>query len=391
MSKTISLRQLIRIHYGKALKAEQREANGNWSVYGSNGQVGIHTEALTEDATIIIGRKGSVGEITYAPNGGWTIDTAFYVEVLDKSKLDLRYLYYSLKKLDLQRHTITTSIPGISRELIYDSCIPLPPLLKQRHIAAILDKADAICGKREKAIELTDSFLRSVFLEMFGDPVVNPKSWEVVPLKELTTKIGSGATPRGGEASYKSSGITLIRSMNVRHLSFEKKGLVFLDDQQADGLSNVEVGAKDVLLNITGASVCRCCLVDPTVLPARVNQHVAIIRTKEKSIDPTYLVHLVNSPNYQRLLLNKARGAGATREALTKGQIEELLVPVPPTSLQEKFRLICLKAHQVLQNQDSSLAAVESLSHSLQNSLFHHQFAASSAKFVAEQEVAHAL
>ncbi len=310
--------------------------------------------------------------------------------------IDRRYLFHCVWNADFRKAAAKnmTGSAGQKRvpsHFLSSYKIPLPPLPEQKRIAAILDKADAIRRKREKAIDLTDSFLRSVFLEMFGDPVVNSKNWEVQPLKDLTTKIGSGATPRGGEASYKSSGITLIRSMNVRHLSFEKKGLVFLDDQQADELSNVEVGTRDVLLNITGASVCRCCLVDPSVLPARVNQHVAIIRTKEQTIDPTYLTHLINSPNYQRFLLNKARGAGATREALTKGQIEELLVPVPPSTLQEKFKLICLKAHKVWQNQDSSLSAVESLSLSLQDSLFQHKMTTSLTKFVDEQEVAHAL
>ena len=102
--------------------------------------------------------------------------------------------------------------------------------------------------------------------------------WRETTLGELTTIIGSGATPRGGSNSYKDKGISLIRSQNVLDLQFTTNGLAFIDHEQADGLKNVIVEKKDVLLNITGDSVARVCMVTNFVLPARVNQHVSIIR-----------------------------------------------------------------------------------------------------------------
>ncbi|MDE5118302.1 MAG: restriction endonuclease subunit S, partial [Trichodesmium sp. St2_bin2_1] len=86
-------------------------------------------------------------------------------------KLNLRFFFYALKNSNLERWTITTSIPGINRDDIYKTKIPLPPIDEQRRIAAILDQADAIRRKRQKAIALTDELLRSTFLEMFGDLV----------------------------------------------------------------------------------------------------------------------------------------------------------------------------------------------------------------------------
>ena len=96
---------------------------------------------------------------------------------------------------------------------------------------------------------------------MFGDPVTNPKGWEVNFLKQITTKIGSGATPRGGKQAYKKEGISLIRSMNVYDNRFKYKNLAFIDEDQAAKLKNVIVEKGDVLFNITGASICRsfCC------------------------------------------------------------------------------------------------------------------------------------
>ena len=145
-------------------------------------------------------------------------------------------------------------------------------------------------------------------------------------LRELTEKIGSGATPRGGKNAYKGGNFSLIRSQNVLDFQFSFDGLAKINDDQAKALSNVEVLEGDVLLNITGDSVARCCQVDVMSLPARVNQHVCIIRPKRDKLDPRFLKYLLLEPNYKNHLLTLA-SAGATRNALTKGMVEELEIP----------------------------------------------------------------
>jgi len=147
-------------------------------------------------------------------------------------------------------------------------------------------------------------------------------------LKQLTTKIGSGATPRGGDASYKSHGISLIRSQNVLDFTFSKDGLVFIDDYQAKELSNVELKERDVLLNITGDSVARVCQVPNEILPARVNQHVSIVRADRQKLNPEYLKYYFLSNGSKEMLLTLA-SIGATRKALTKSMIEELDIEIP--------------------------------------------------------------
>lgn len=172
---------------------------------------------------------------------------------------------------------------------------------------------------------------------MFGDPVSNPRGWEKAVCKDVTSKIGSGATPKGGNSSYKEEGISLIRSMNVHNNKFIKKDLAFIDDEQAQKLNNVIVQEEDILLNITGASVARCCIVPNEFVPARVNQHVAIIRSKKERVLPTFLVYQFTNESYQRLLWDIATSGGATREAVTKQQIENLELIVPPLELQNQF------------------------------------------------------
>ena len=153
--------------------------------------------------------------------------------------------------------------------------------------------------------------------------------WTEVTLGDVCTKIGSGATPRGGKAVYLEDGpYALIRSQNVYNAGFARDGLAFISDAHAEALHNVEVLPDDVLLNITGDSVARVCQVDPLVLPARVNQHVAIVRTYPGKLDPGYLRYYLAAPEVQSMLLSWA-GSGGTRNALTKRMIETFVVQAP--------------------------------------------------------------
>ncbi len=160
-------------------------------------------------------------------------------------------------------------------------------------------------------------------------------SWTTHRLADLTTKVGSGATPRGGAKSYKDSGIPLIRSQNVHFGGLVRDGLAFIDDEQASKLDNVIVEEADVLLNITGASIGRVCTAPPEMDGARVNQHVCIIRPVREKLLPEFLELFLSSPRIQRFIDNTE--SGATRQALTKGKILDFEVPVPPVSVQQKI------------------------------------------------------
>ena len=190
--------------------------------------------------------------------------------------------------------------------------------------------------KYQSQLKKLDSLIKSRFIEMFGDPVQNPKKWNIEKLKTLTSKIGSGATPKGGRESYISEGISLVRSMNVYKGYFEYEGLAHITEDQARELDNVTLQENDVLINITGASVARCCILPKDVLPARVNQHVSILRATEK-LNPVYLSNLLITDTEQRVLLGIGGAGGATREAITKTELETLDIPVPPLSLQNNF------------------------------------------------------
>lgn len=154
--------------------------------------------------------------------------------------------------------------------------------------------------------------------------------WEWKRLGNHCQKIGSGATPTGGKDVYLEQGpFALFRSQNVYNDGFTPTGLAYIGEGQAKKLDGVAVQELDVLLNITGDSVARVCLAPSQYLPARVNQHVAIIRPDPADLDSRFLRYFLASPYQQDVMLGLA-AAGATRSALTKGMIEAFTVPFPP-------------------------------------------------------------
>lgn len=159
----------------------------------------------------------------------------------------------------------------------------------------------------------------------------------MVKFKDICTKIGSGATPKGGKEAYCEEGISLIRSQNVLDFAFSADGLAFINDLQAEKLKNVIVEEGDVLLNITGDSVARACMVDKKYLPARVNQHVCIVRADLQKAVPSYLLYFLQLN--KEYLLQLAAG-GATRNALTKEMINNLELELPSIEDQQKITAI---------------------------------------------------
>jgi type I restriction enzyme S subunit len=261
---------------------------------------------------------------------------------------------------------------GVARfqftKFVENTKAPVPPLPERRAIAHILGTLDDKIDLNRRMNETLEAMARALFKSWFVDfdpvrakcrgtlqraPTLPqsvadlfpdsfedselgeiPAGWATTALKNLTTKIGSGATPRGGSAVYVKEGVALIRSQNIYDYEFRWGGLARLTDWSATELQNVEVKLEDVLFNITGDSILRTCVVDPHVLPARVNQHVAIIRAA-LGVPPRYLHLLLVQPRMKNQ--PGSLDAGATRKAVTKGQLESLNVLQPPCEVLARF------------------------------------------------------
>jgi type I restriction enzyme S subunit len=133
----VHLKNLLEVHYGKALKESNRDADGDIPVYGSNGVVGRHSSALTTGSCIVVGRKGAAGAVHLSKGKCWPIDTTYFIQA--PQGISLKYLYYALDSLHLGELDKSTAIPGLNRDDLYAQQIPLPPLGEQRRIVEAIE------------------------------------------------------------------------------------------------------------------------------------------------------------------------------------------------------------------------------------------------------------
>lgn len=303
-----------------------KEVSGSYTYFSNNDVLLAKITPCFENGKLGIARnlKNGIG-----------FGSSEFIVFRSNGQIIPEYLFYLLCTNDFRergkkRMSGAVGHKRIQKEFIENYLISFPESIEeQQRIVAILDKSFSAIDKAKSnmernlknAKELFESDLRRVFENMGED-------WDELKLIDITTKIGSGATPRGGNKSYKTHGIYLIRSMNVHDFEFREKNLAFIDEQQAKELNNVAVQENDVLLNITGASVARCCIIPKKYLPARVNQHVSIIRAKQEIIDPIFLNLLLTSKFYKDQLLFTGE-QGATRQAITKAQLEVFKVAFP--------------------------------------------------------------
>lgn len=253
-------------------------------------------------------------------------------EVKDKDKLLPEYLMMWFRRPEFDRYARFKS-HGSAREIfsweeMCDVTLPIPPIEQQRKIVAEYETISKRIRLNEQMITRLEETAQTLYRKMFVDGIDKenlPEGWRMGTLGEICCKIGSGATPKGGKECYVNDGTSFIRSMNVLDLRFNRNELAHITSQQAKTLDAVSVESKDILLNITGVSVARCCMVPDSILPARVNQHVMIIRS-DKIIYSYYLLFLLYISKEKLLGISQS---GSTREAITKSEIERFFILVP--------------------------------------------------------------
>ena len=312
------------------------EREGQYPIYGAAGLIKNVDFAHQKQPYIAVVKDGAgIGRVMKLPAYSSVIGTMQYI--FPKENVDIDYLFYALQHMNLGKYFSGSTIPHIYFRDYQKERLKLPVMEVQQRQADTLSRIDALSAYGQRQIALMDEIVKSRFVEMFGEPVSNTFGWEQLLLCNVTSKIGSGATPKGGKESYQAEGITFIRSMNVHDGRFEYKDLAHITDEQATQLNNVIVQENDVFINITGASVARSCIVPSSVLPARVNQHVAIIRCVPERLNAVFANNMFLNDRFKGQLLDIGESGGATRQAITKQQLENLTVIVPPLELQNRF------------------------------------------------------
>ena len=190
--------------------------------------------------------------------------------------------------------------------------------------------------------------------------------WKMCTIGELTTKVGSGVTPRGGEAVYKTEGHPFVRSQNVGLGNLLLDDIAFIDEETHLRQKNTELQFNDVLLNITGASIGRSALVDKQIVGGNVNQHVCIIRTKENLV-PSFICSFLLS-NYGQRQIDSFQ-AGGNRQGLNFEQIKSIKITIPSKDEQIKIAKLLRAIDERIATQNKIIEKLQSLIKGLVDSL----------------------
>ena len=342
---------------------------GQYPIYGASGLIGYVDFYKQENPYVAVVKDGAgIGRVMCLPEKSSVIGTMQYI--LPNEGVNVHYLAFAMEHMNLAKYFSGATIPHIYFKDYCTERLPKNSEAEQKQISTTLSRVTELISLRKQQLSKLDELVKARFVEMFGNPIENTMNWPKKLLRDITTKIGSGATPKGGRESYPNAGVSLIRSMNVYDGQFLYKDLAHLTDEQATQLNGVTVEAEDVLVNITGASVARSCVVPKDVLPARVNQHVAIVRCNRELLNPIFTNKMFINNEFKKALLSIGESGGATRQAITKKQLEELSVVVPPLSIQNEFFTFSECVDQQKQTVQQSLDKLELMKKALMQEYF---------------------
>lgn len=289
---------------------------------------------------------------------------------------DVRYLFYALQsKVDYWLNKrVGGGQPNISQGVIKDTLIPLPPLAEQKRIARILDAADALRAKRREALAQLDTLLQATFLDLFGDPVTNPKGWDVLRMGEISSRILSGNTPKGGEEVYVPEGVTFFRSQNVWRNRIDLDDIAYIDEATHRKMAKSSLKNRDILITKTGrlntenSSLGRAAMFIGQDDSANINGHVYLVRLKPGVIHE-FVLFILTTSEYREYIRRVCVGAIDKRQ-INKEHLEEFPIITPPIELQHRFAALVKASEQQRLHFRAHLAELDTLFASLQSRAF---------------------
>jgi type I restriction enzyme S subunit len=261
----------------------------------------------------------------------------------ENEKVIPEYLYYFLRsqKERFVKDGVGGAQPNISAGYLKKVEMEIPLLENQKEIIGILDKTSEIISRMDQEIRLLDNLIKARFVELFGDPVSNPKKWNVKKLKDLSIQINSGNTPKGGAENYVEEGIVFFRSQNVWKDRLEMDDIAYIDAKTHASMKRSSLKHGDILMTKTGrintenSSLGRAALYLGEDDMANVNGHVYFIRLKPE-VNNKFILRILISPEYRDLIRSVCVG-GIDKRQLNKEHIEDFPIICPPSDIVEKY------------------------------------------------------
>jgi type I restriction enzyme S subunit len=340
--QTKRLGEVLRLNYGKSLSTKNR-VEGPIPVYGSNGIVGSHNEAIVDAPGLIVGRKGSAGEVHRSRGPFCPIDTTFYVTEADAPDTDLEFLFYLLRHIDLTRITGDVGVPGLNREMAYMEPVHFPTAIpEQKKIAHILSTVQRAIEAQERIIQTTTELKKALMHKLFTEGLRNepqkqteigpvPESWRVVPLSEVC-RFQSGGTPSKKNPEFWQGTIPWVSPKDMKRPRL---------DDVTDHISQeaLESGSKlapagSVFVVVRGMILAKTVPVALAEVPMAINQDMKAIVPGQK-LRSDFLLYALET--LRENLFKKVGRSGHGTATLMGHEIAAFKIPLPDLQTQEEI------------------------------------------------------
>ena len=342
--QTKRLGDVLQLNYGKGLPIKRR-IEGPIPVYGSNGVVGTHKESIVSRPGLIVGRKGSAGQVHYSNGPFYPIDTTFFVTQDDVPDIDLEFLYYLLKHADLTRIVGDVGVPGLNREMAYMEQVHFPAArAEQKKIAHILSTVQRAIVAQEQLIRTTTELKKALMHKLFTEGLRNepqkqteigpiPESWDLVRCEDVCDTISVGIVVKPS-SYYVPDGVPAFRSQNVREDRIQPEPMVYITQEANNGpVKKSKLSAGDVLIVRTGYPGTSC--VVPPEFDGSNCIDLIFVRPNEVKLRSHYLSRFFNSD--AAYIQVQARKIGLAQQHFNVGAVKNTQIPLPSRNQQDEI------------------------------------------------------
>lgn len=376
----VKLGDLVEVIMGQAPPGAECNFDGNGCIFVKAGEFGPSIPIVREWTTkpLKFAKRGDTLVCVVGATCGKVnraIDCAIGRSVAairaKHGQLDEDYLFYFVSSWSMRLRQMSQGAAQtvISKDMIHDLYIPLPPLTEQKRIAAILDKADAIRRKRQQAIQLADDFLRAVFLEMFGDPVTNPKGWEVNKLEKMIL-VG----PTNGlykPSSEYGQGTRILRIDGFYDGALSEQNKLKRVSLSQDEVKKFQLTDRSIVINRVNSKeyLGKSCFVEFLEESTVFESNMMNFRVDETKLNPRFLVQQLQMPNIKMQIATCAKDA-VNQSSINQTDVKQFDVLIPSIALQNKFESVCKRYSESILSTQNSLAEAGHLFNALSQKAF---------------------
>jgi type I restriction enzyme S subunit len=368
--EVVQIGDVLSLEYGSGLPDRER-THGPYPVVGSNGIIGYHSKAIVKGPGIVVGRKGSIGAVSWIDSDFWPIDTTFYVKI-ETSNIFLKWLFYELVYLNLGRFRLADVVPGLKRELVHSLKMPLPPFSEQQKIAEILSTVDEAIQKTDEVIATSERLKKGLMQELltkgighkeFKDTEIGriPKDWEVIRIQEV-------ADIRSNRSKLEVTDKVAFIPMELIPNDGIYADFKIRDFNRVSSYTYCEAG--DILLAKITPSLENG---KQGIVPSNTPKGFALATTEVfpivcRNIERMFVFYLLKYPKFRKILESSMR-ATTGRLRVPKEALLHLKIPLPKFDEQQKIAEILTTIDRKLEIERKEKARLEKIKQGLMDLL----------------------